>query len=335
MSTKKKVSVALCTHNGERFIEEQIKSILDQTRPVDEIVLSDDASIDRTVEIVKKSITGHLLSHGTAPTLIVLNNSTPLRVTKNFEQALFHTSGDLVALSDQDDVWHSNRIEKMVAMFESTKTLFVFSNARQTDEEGKSLGHDLFTALAMSAKERSLVEQGEAYKQFLRRNLATGATVMLRRSLVKAAAPFPDSWLHDEWLAMVAAAFDSVRMLDERLIDYRQHSGNQVGMSPLRTRRRISMFLEPRTERNERLFLRAQALSDRIGSLISPETQAQVPANYQRMAKDKYLFEQARQKYPELRIKRVPPVFNQLFKGAYARYGTGLKDALRNIIQPV
>lgn len=81
--------------------------------------------------------------------------------------------------------------------------------------------------------------------------------------------------------------------------------------------------------------MEAPELSDRIGTLTAPETQAQVSANYQRMAREKYLFEQARQKFPEVRIKRIPLVLNQVLNGAYASYGTGLKDALRNIIQPV
>ncbi|GAB2561956.1 glycosyltransferase [Leucobacter ruminantium] len=324
-----RISVALGTHNGERFIGEQIASILAQTRPVDEIVLSDDASQDRTVAIVEDAVAAHRDAHGTAPELVVLRNDPPLRVTKNFEQALSTATGDLIALCDQDDVWHPERIERLSARFDDPAALYVFSNARQVDAAGAPLGHDLFTALAMSDGERSLIESGRAYDQFLRRNLATGATVMLRRSLVEAARPFPESWLHDEWLAVVAALRDGVRMHDEALTDYRQHGGNEVGMTRLGLAQKLRMFAEPRTERNRRLFLRAQALAARVEAL-----EGATPARVAQ-AREKYLFEEARQAYPEARALRLVPILHQLRLGRYRRYGTGVKDAVRNLLQPV
>lgn len=329
------ISVALGTHNGERFVGEQIASILSQTRPVDEIVLSDDASSDRTVEIVEAAVAAHRELRGVAPELVVLRNDPALRVTKNFEQALRHATGDLVALCDQDDVWHPTRIARLVARFDDPEVLFVFSNARQVGAEGEYLGHDLFEAIAMNPHERGLVESGRVFEQLMRRNLATGATVMLRRSLVDAATPFPETWLHDEWLAVVAAAFDGVRMHDEALTDYRQHGNNQVGMTKIGLGRKFAMFAQPRTERNMRLFLRAQALDERIDSLASPIDGAKPDVKYREMAHQKYSFEQARQTYPEPRLKRITPVLTQLRAGNYGRFGTGLKDAVRNLLQPV
>lgn len=324
-----RISVALGTHNGARFVGEQIASILAQTRPVDEIVLSDDASSDGTVEIVEQAVAAHQRAHGTAPALVILRNDPPLQVTRNFEQALRATTGDLVALSDQDDRWHPTRIERLAARFDDRTVSLVFGNARQVDADGAYLGHDLFEALAMSAAERDFVERGRAYEQFLRRNLATGATVMLRRTLVDEALPFPDAWLHDEWLAVVAAAQGGVRLHDESLTDYRQHGENQVGMQKLGLRRKLGMFAEPRTERNRRLYLRAEALASRIEGI------SDVPGAYQAAAQEKYLFEQARQAYPEARLLRLIPILRQLRLGRYRRYGTGLKDAVRNLLQPV
>lgn len=328
--TPSRVSVALCTHNGERYVGEQAGSILSQTRPVDEIVLSDDASTDRTVEIVEQAVADHRAEHGSAPVLTVLRNDPPLRVTKNFEQALLATTGDLVALSDQDDLWHPTRIATLAAIFEAKPDLLLlFSNARQVDADGSYLGHDLFEAMGMRAGERSLVESGRAYEQFLRRNLATGATTMLRRSLVDAAAPFPDAWLHDEWLAVVAAALGGAALHDECLTDYRQHDGNQVGMNKMTLRRRFGMFAQPRTERNRRLYLRAEALAARIDGLDG------VPEEYRASAHEKHRFEQARQAYPEARWRRLVPILRQLSFGRYGRFGTGVKDAVRNLVQPV
>ncbi len=324
-----RVSVALATHNGERFIGDQITSILQQSRPVDEIVLSDDASSDRTVEIVEQALSDHRAARGVAPELVVLRNDPPLRVTANFQQALERSTGDLVALSDQDDVWHTDRIEQLSAAFADPAILLVFSNARQIDATGADLGHDLFTALGLSPAERSRVESGRAFDQLLRRNVATGATVMLRRSLVDLAAPFPDAWLHDEWLAIVAAALDGVALCEAELTDYRQHDDNQVGMQRMTLRRKLRMFAQPRTDRNRRLYLRAQSLATRIGSIPA------VSGAYRAAAGEKFLFEEARQRYPESRVLRAVPILQQVVRGRYERYGTGLKDAVRNLIQPV
>jgi glycosyltransferase involved in cell wall biosynthesis len=323
------ISVALGTHNGAHFIGEQIGSILAQTRPVEQIVLSDDASRDRTVAIVEEAVAAHRLTHGAAPELLVLRNDPALRVTKNFEQALMACTGDLVALCDQDDVWHPERIAKLAAPFADPQVLLVFSNARQVDDAGDYLGHDLFEANGMSAAERAMVESGRIYEAFMRRNLATGATVMLRRSLVDEATPFPATWLHDEWLAVIAAAHDGVRMHDESLTDYRQHIGNQVGMRKMNLQRKFGMFAQPRTDRNLRLYLRARELPPALEALPA------VPADYLLAAREKLAFEEARQGYPAARILRAVPIFRQLRLGRYGRYGTGLKDAVRNLLQPV
>lgn len=323
------ISVALGTHNGEPYIREQIASILVQTRPVDEIVLSDDASSDDTVAIVEEAVAAHRRAHGTSPELQVLRNDPPLRVTKNFEQALRTATGELVALCDQDDVWHPTRIAELSACFNDPDVLLVFSNARQVDAAGAYLGHELFEAISMSTAERSLLERGDAYTAFLRRNLATGATVMLRRSLVDQAVPFPDAWLHDEWLAMLAAAQDGVRMLDRSLTDYRQHGGNQVGMERIGTLRKFRMFAQPRTERNLRLYRRASVLPAALDALDG------VSGEYRAAAHEKFSFEEARQAYPRSRVRRLGPILTQLRLGRYTKYGTGLKDAVRNLLQPV
>ena len=106
-------------------------------------------------------------------------------------------------------------------------------------------------------------------------------------------------------------------------------------MSPLRSRRKFGMLMHPRTERNKRLFLRAQALDERIDNLSSPTDGAKADPKYREMAHQKYRFEQARQAYPEARLKRIAPILTQLRAGNYSRYGTGLKDAVRNLLQPV
>lgn len=324
------VSVALCTHNGASYVEEQIISILRQRSPVDELILSDDASIDGTVEIIQKSFDSFVGVNARVPALKVLRNDPPLRVTKNFEQAISVTTGELIILSDQDDVWRSDKSERLAQFFsEHPSKMLAFTNARNVDSEGQYLGHTLFDALELTRSERKLVTHGRAFEAFLRRNLATGATVMFRRELFELAAPFPDAWLHDEWLAIVAAAHDGVGLLDVPLIDYRQHEANQVGMTKMSVAAKFSKFRESRSERNTRLYKRAAQLNNFM------RTAPGVSEKYRKMAEEKFQFEAARQRYPAKRIARIPHIFRQLLAGSYHKYGTGAKDALRNLMQPI
>lgn len=329
LSNTAEVSVALCTHNGEQFIREQILSILRQSQPVSEIVLSDDASTDRTVSIAEELVEAFDRSHGWSPNLVILRNALPLGVTKNFEQAIRNCSSELIALSDQDDIWDPNRIQKLTERFNDAAVLFVFSDARQIDENGDYLGHNLFEALSMSKRERRMVESGRAYEQFLRRNLATGATVLFRRTLFEKADPFPEFWWHDEWLALVAAAYGGVRIDSRALTSYRQHSNNQIGMTKIGFRRKLKMLIAPRSVRSLRLFNRAEALSRRIDDIDG------VSDEFRTMAHSKFEFELIRQSYSTRRLKRLFPILGQLVRGNYRRYGTGTKDAVRNLLQPI
>ncbi|WP_165307781.1 glycosyltransferase family 2 protein, partial [Agromyces binzhouensis] len=252
------------THNGARFVGEQVRTILAQTRPVDEIVVSDDASTDDTVAIVERAVREHREAGG-AVELNVLRNVEPLGVTANFEQALRAATGDLVALSDQDDVWRPDRVAVAVAAFAERPALqLVAADADLIDAEGAAMAATLFGTLGVDESLRASVDGAAAFDELLRRNLLTGATMMLRRDLVELAAPFPPSWVHDEWLAIVASVSGGIAVSPEPLIGYRQHGANQIGVTSLGWGGRIDRLRAARTERNGRLLARAVALAERL-----------------------------------------------------------------------
>jgi glycosyltransferase involved in cell wall biosynthesis len=314
----------LCTHNGAAFVEKQVRSILDQTFRVSEIVLSDDASTDATVAIVTA------LVEPTDVVLTVLTNSPALGVTKNFEQAVTACSGDLIALSDQDDVWHPERLAAMVALFErESDLLLASSDAVLVDGMGAPLGHSLFEALEVSEDEFAAVEAGDAFAALLRRNLVTGATTVFRRELVAIAGAFPVSWVHDEWLASMAAAVGRMTVTRSALIDYRQHGSNQIGAAKLGFRQKVGRVLEPRDERNARLESRAAALVDRLRLLG-----AAVPAHVLAGAQGKLAHEMVRNSLPANRLMRLRPVLAEVRTGGYDRFGRGRADVLRDLVQP-
>ncbi|WP_448809373.1 glycosyltransferase family 2 protein [Agromyces bauzanensis] len=325
-----RVSIALATHNGARYLAEQLRSILAQTHPVSEVVLSDDASSDGTVELAERLIEEHRSTDAATPALVVRRNPVALGVTANFEQALRAASGDLVALCDQDDVWHPDRVARAVAEFDARPGLdLVAAEARLVDEGGALLGRSLFETLGVDVRLRLRLESDAAFDELLKRNLLTGATMMVSRSLVERAAPFPGSWVHDEWLAVVASVGGGIAVVSEPLIDYRQHGANQIGVSRLGAGGKLGRLREPRTDRNARLLARAQDLAERLPVVTAGD------ARVEHGVRAKLAHEVMRQGIPAARLRRIAPVWREWRSGAYGRYGRGAQDVLRDLVQPV
>ncbi|WP_223694597.1 glycosyltransferase family 2 protein [Leifsonia poae] len=332
MSGELRISVALCTYNGERFIEDQLTSVLEQSRAPVEVVVSDDGSSDRTVERVRAVSARFLASHPLSSTTVtVLENAAPLGVTANFAQAVAATTGELIALCDQDDVWAPGRLERLHAEFARRPELTLLNtDARLVDEQGAPFGSGLFHALAISEEEKGLIRTGDAFAAFLRRNLVTGATTIFRRDLLADAAPFPSSWVHDEWLALVAATVGRVDFLDDKTIDYRQHGANQIGVDRLNLRGKLARIIEPGAERNRRLLARAEAFADWTGSKETSLPVAVVEASHEKLR-----HEQARSALSVHRVLRFVPVLREYRTGRYSRYGHGTRDVARDLVQPL
>ena len=324
------ISVALAAHNGSRFVAEQVRSILSQTRPVDEIVVSDDASSDDTVAIVRRELAEHSGRGGRDVSLTIVENTAPLGVTANFEQALRTASGDLIALCDQDDVWHPDRVAAAVDVFARRPGVqLVASDARLVDAEGTPIGTTMLETLGATREAVAHLDGDGALAELLRRNLLTGATMMVRRELVERGRPFPSSWVHDEWLAVVAAISEGVAVVDRPLIDYRQHGSNEIGAETVGFRTKLDRLAEPRTERNRRLLARAEALVERAPALV-PEAAGGILDEF----RHKLAHEQVRSALPRRRLARVRPVVREWRTGRYARYGLGAQDVLRDLVQP-
>lgn len=312
------ISVALCTHNGARYVREQVESILRQTVPVTEIVLSDDASTDDTVAIVEAAVAGSGID------LVVLRNVPALGVVANFEQAAAACTGDLIALCDQDDVWRDDKLAQLVSL--GPAALLVHSDAELVDEHLDPLG-SLLASLEMTAAEKAELGSARSFATFLRRNLVTGATVLLRRELLERARPFPSSWVHDEWLAVVAAAVGHTELHTGRLVLYRQHGGNQIGAVKPTLGYKIGKLFEPRDKRNASLVERAAVLVDRLETIP-------VSADRLDLARRKLRHEQFRNGLPRVRILRLPGIVVAVLAGRYSRFSRGLMDAVRDLLQP-
>jgi glycosyltransferase involved in cell wall biosynthesis len=324
------VSVALCTHNGARFVEEQLESILGQTVPVREIVLSDDASTDDTVDRARRTV-------GDRVPLIVLRNDPPLGVTANFEQAIRATTGDVVVLSDQDDRWRADRVERGLARLHARADAeLCFSDARLVGPGGDPLGGSLIERLQPTTAERAALADGDLFDALVRRNLVTGATVLFRRTLLDAARPFPREWVHDEWLAIVAAATSSAVFEPDTLVDYRLHEANVIGMRAPTLGVKVRRVLEGDGGRTAGLARRAEILGERLAALPDrPSFDRVRRTRVTTTATEKARTEDRRAGLAPARWRRVVPVLRLLVEGAYERYTSqGKFEAIRDMLQP-
>ncbi|WP_309712147.1 glycosyltransferase [Pseudolysinimonas sp.] len=316
-----KISVAMCTHNGGPYLEAQLRSILDGTRVPDEIVLSDDASTDGTIGVARAVLGAAGVPHQ------ILENPTALGVTANFEHAVRATTGDVIVLADQDDLWHATRLAQVETEFAGGDVLLRHSDARLVDATGEDLGVTLFARLRVRADEVAAIDGGRAFATYLRRNLATGAATAFRRELLADALPFPTEWVHDEWLAILAAARDAVRLERATEIDYRLHGANQIGVAEPTLRYRVSRVFGDSGDRAALLARRSEVLAERLVTrgLPAPAQQAAAKAR----------FERQRSRLPRLRIARVPGILGALLGGGYRRFASQRSlDALRDLFRP-
>lgn len=311
------VSVALCTRNGARYLPEQIRSICTQTPLPREIVLSDDGSTDDTLAVVRDTLAQCGVADQVA--LRVFSNTPPLGVTRNFEHAVRACSHELIALCDQDDAWHPGRLARMVAQFEARPDLLLLhTDARLVDAELKPLGSTLFHALEVQPAELAAIAGGEAFGVLLRRNLVTGATTIFRKTLLDTALPFAPEWVHDEWLAAVAAAIGRVDVMPEPTIDYRQHASNQIGARRLTLAEKMAKAFAERGDKHVARLRRAEALLQRLQQLG-----ARVPAAYLEAQRAKVEHQRFRAELPAARALRLLPILIEAARGRYARFGRG------------
>ncbi|PWA10877.1 glycosyltransferase family 2 protein [Flavobacterium laiguense] len=222
-----KLSVAMCTYNGEKYIKDQIDSILNQSTPIQQIIICDDGSTDATIKIIEQ----YQLEH---PGIITLEkNPINLRSNKNFEKAISICDGDYIFLSDQDDVWKVNKVEKIIEHFSKNETLeAVFTDADLiNDQNDKYSNKSLWTSFYFF--EDLLKKPIDLYKLLkFRSTMVTGATLCIKKEIKKLILPIPDikNYYHDEWIATVAASRNRLDYLPYKLISYRIHSAQQAGI---------------------------------------------------------------------------------------------------------
>ena len=210
------VSVVLCTYNGARFLAEQVSSILNQTFSIQELIISDDASTDNTVVLARE-----MAARDARIRVVALPENVGF--SANFQQAITQAVAPLIALADQDDIWHTEKIARMLAAFDADATLIYCDSVKFSDAPPVSP--------KPSSKNRRIA--GSDPKKISVYNTASGHAMIIRKSLCEAAFPLPEGVYYDWWLAIVAMATDRVQFLPEVLVYQRVHDRNVTLQSNL------------------------------------------------------------------------------------------------------
>ena len=202
------ISVALCTHDGERFLREQMDSVLRQTGVDIEVIAFDDASRDGTPGLLREYAARD-------PRVRCVLNPDNLGPTRSFEYAMALCRADLIAPCDQDDVWHPAKLQRLFAALGEAD--LIYCDSKYIDERGiPRHGY---------VSDRRDMLSGREPLRFVFANSVSGHASLLRRELFDAARPFPDDLYHDWWLAICAAAHRGVAYLDQALVQFRRHGG--------------------------------------------------------------------------------------------------------------
>jgi len=204
------ISVCIATYNGERFILNQLLSILPQLSADDEVIISDDNSSDKTIEVITSIQDPRIHIYNHKPVVsarFIIDNST-----HNFENALLHAKGDVIFLSDQDDYWLPEKVNIMLQQLEYAD--LVISNCIIGDKDLKPT--------------KMLYSDIRAFKTGLLSNFIQshylGCCMAFKRSVYMKAMPFPKHGVaHDLWLGMIAEQHFKVKYIERPLSIYRRH----------------------------------------------------------------------------------------------------------------
>lgn len=214
-----KISVCMATYNGEKYIKEQLESILCQLNKNDELIISDDSSTDHTVNITKSCDDKRIK---------LFENQRFKSPIFNFENALKHATGEIIILADQDDIWEPNKIEIIKRYIQEYD--LVLSDAFIIDKYGNIL-QDSFYKLNSSKS---------GFIKNIIKNSYLGCTMAFNKKILDKSLPFPnDLPMHDWWIGLIGEMYGKTYFIEDKLISYRRHGNN---VSPTGEKSKYSFF---------------------------------------------------------------------------------------------
>jgi len=221
MTDTVKISIALCTYNGEQFLRAQLDSIVAQSFDDWEVVVVDDVSTDGTWDILQEYAAA-------SSRFKLFRNESNLGYNRNFQKALGLCECEYIAICDQDDIWHPDKLKLQLAGIGHNS--LIYHDSEFIDEAGSRMG--------LKISDKFNFYRGSSPGAFLYLNCVSGHSILMKRDLVTQALPFPEGFHYDQWLAFVAAGTSSVDFVEKVLVQYRQHERNTTDILARRKRER-------------------------------------------------------------------------------------------------
>ena len=205
-----KISICLATYNGEKYLMEQLKSIIKQMSEIDELIISDDSSTDNTINIIKGI---------NDKWLILLENGKFKNPIFNFENAIFYSKGDVIVLSDQDDIWMDNKLDVVRESFKKSrnKIYTIVMDSVAVDENLNVLHKSIF----------KLINSGNGIFKNYYKNTYLGCSMAFSKELCQYILPFPKKIsMHDIWIGLICEMYGQVSFVNIPTLLFRRHGNN-------------------------------------------------------------------------------------------------------------
>lgn len=314
-------TVVIATYNGEKYLQDQLLSIIRQSVPPNEIILSDDGSKDDTLKKAREIFKANKIKYQ------IITNDGEHGVVGNFTNAVIHASNNIIFTSDQDDKWVENKAETILKIFEREKAVqLVFTDGYLVDSALKPLGSSMWKAVGITENK---IRDKDWFNILIKNCVVTGATMAFKKPLYMENLPIPQEWLHDGWLAWMALTKNALVGLPEKLIFYRQHTANVVGMQPKKSfyKRFYNWIISTKniTQVRKIRYNRYRVLEERQGSHFNEKEHKRL--------KECIIFWKTLNEFPERSImSNLKHATYLLIRGAYHRYYTGIRGYLRDIL---
>lgn len=314
------VSVALPTYNGEKYLETLLGSIIEQKVQPNEIVIVDDGSGDGTPEILKSYAKNY-------PDLVTIRLAEEnIGMQENYERTIRLCSCDYIALADQDDRWHENKLARQLEILKHKPDIgLVYHNSRLTDKNLEPKGVTLWDCLGY--KSTGGLRNGPSYvRRLASRNFVQGTTALFDRELIIDALPLPNIEPHDHWLSLAVLGKASAFEIDEVLLSYRQHEQQRYGLKNPGWQWIMDLMTTTRNDRQqlvEQLSAETEELWTQRERLIRLYENQELAQVLEKSLRERHRFFQNRSAVHRKTAKRerFKYVMENVFKGGYGQYG--------------
>lgn len=216
-----KIDILMATYNGEKYLKEQLDSILNQTYKEFRLLISDDCSKDSTTKILDEYSKKD-------NRIIVFKQKENLGIIKNFEFLMKNVENEFFMFSDQDDIWNQTKVEKSIEKIEETSSDLVYADLEVVDEKMNTLSNSYWKLKGFEHK----IYKYNDFESLYLNNFITGSTMIIRTKMLDKILPMIHESkyiLHDYWVALVVSKLGKISYINEPLVKYRQHKNNEIG----------------------------------------------------------------------------------------------------------